>query len=357
MRTIIPVLLSGGAGTRLWPLSHTDKPKQFHALAGPHTLIQETALRVKRLADQGLPIGPLVVVGAAGHADTILDQLESVGAAPAQLVLEPVPRDTAAACALAAFAADEINPAALALVIPADHVIEDVAAFAAALRRAAAHADNRIVTFGVTPTAPETGFGYIEAGAALAPGVHAIARFHEKPDAATARDYLARGGFSWNAGMFLFRPGLLLEDYTRHAREVRDAASQAWFGARRGQGLIHLDADAFAAAPKVSVDVAIMQKTEIGAVASASMQWADVGSWSEVLRLSLKDANGVARVGPTAVRDVSDSLVISDAMPVAVCGVEGVIVVASREGVLVIAKDRAQDVKNLLATLNAPPKE
>ncbi len=356
MRKIIPVLLSGGVGTRLWPLSNAAKPKQFHALAGSHTLIQETALRMKRLANQGLPIGPLVVIGAAAHADTILDQLESVGAPPALLVLEPMARDTAAAVALAAFAADELDPAALALVIPADHVIDDVAAFAAVLRRAAVQADTRIVTFGITPTGPETGFGYIEAGPALGQGVHAIARFHEKPDAATAADYLARGGFSWNAGMFLFRPGLMLEEYTSHAREVRDAASKAWFGARRANGAIQIDANSFAEAPKVSVDVAIMQKSAIGAVAPAAMQWADVGSWSEVLRLSIKDVNGVASQGHVALSDTTDSLVISDGVPIVVSGVEGVVVIASREGVLVIAKDRAQDVKTLLATLQSLPK-
>lgn len=313
-------------------------------------MIQETVLRLKDIGG-GLTIKPPVVIGAAAHRDLILDQLSAVGIEASLVVLEPQARNTAATAALAAFAVDEVDPKAVALLLPADHVIGDVTAFGAVLKRSLSLADERIVTFGIEPNRPETGYGYIEAGQPLAPGVFAIARFHEKPTLDIAKGYVESTGFSWNAGMFMFRPGTMLEEFSQSASAIRDAVSMAWFGGKRERGVVLLDAEAFAKAPAAPVDIAIMEKTQRGAVAPVSMQWADVGAWSEVWRIAEKDESGNVIDGPVIDLGVNDCLVRADGVPVAIAGVSDVIVVATRDGVLVVSKDRAQDVKPLLEAL------
>jgi mannose-1-phosphate guanylyltransferase / mannose-6-phosphate isomerase len=353
MRTIIPVIISGGAGTRLWPLSTPDRPKQFHTIAAARSMIQETALRLKGVVG-GINFGPPVVVASAAHEALILDQLGAVGVEPALLVLEPEGRNTAAAAAAAAFAVDEIDPGALALVLPSDHLIGHVGHFATAIKRAAAFAESRILTFGISPTGPATGYGYIEAGASLGAEVFAITRFHEKPDTSTAEAYLAAGGFTWNAGIFLFRPGILLEEFKGAYAAIREGVSMAWFGARRMPGVVHLDAAHFGQTPAEAVDIAVMQGTARGAVAPVDMDWADVGSWSEVLRLSEQDTAGNVVEGAPALIDVRKSLVRADGVRLAVVGVEGLVIVATRDGVLVADSRRTEEVKALLAQWQTP---
>lgn len=285
---IVPAILSGGAGTRLWPLSTPAKPKQFHALAGPVSLFTATLRRVSGGTEALVFSKPIVLCNAA-HEALVHEHLG--GAEASTIVLEPAGRNTAAAAAVAAALSAEIEPDALVLLTPADHAIADVDAFHAAIARAAPQAHERIVTFGITPTRPDIGYGYIKSGAVLSEGVFAIEAFHEKPDATVAARYLAEGGYSWNAGIFLFSPRVLLAEFAASA-PIRDAALESLRKANRVGARIHLDAESFARAPSLPLDVAVMEKTAKGAVAPCNIGWADVGSWDEVLRLSGKDAQG-----------------------------------------------------------------
>lgn len=293
---IIPAVLSGGAGTRLWPLSTSAKPKQFHAIVGPVSLFTATLQRI-RGDTEALSFGKPIVLCNAAHEALVHEHLG--GIEPSAIVLEPVGRNTAAAAAVAAALSAEIDPDALVLLSPADHVIADVDAFHAAIARAAPTARERIVTFGITPTRPDIGYGYIKSGAMLSKGVFTIEAFHEKPDAAMAARYLAEGGYSWNAGIFLFSPRVLLQELAASAA-IRDAALEALRKANRVGANIHLDAESFARAPSLPLDIAIMEKTAKGAVAPCDIGWADVGSWDEVWRLSGKDAQGNLLAGSVA---------------------------------------------------------
>lgn len=342
---IIPAIMSGGSGTRLWPASTEAKPKQFHAFAGPGTLIEDTVGRVR--GDVGaLSFAPPMVLANIGHAELVANALAAMGVQPSAIVLEPTPRNTAAVAAVAAALAIELEPEALVLLLPADHVITDRAAFIAAVERAAPIARERIVTFAITPDRPETGYGYIKRGEELAPGVYTIGAFREKPNAATARDYIEQGGYSWNSGMFMFSPRVMLEEFAQ-SPDIRDAGLEALRLARRRGVEIQLDADAFAKAPSVPLDIAVMEKTKRGAVAPCDIGWADLGSWDEIWRLAAKDAAGNAASGPVALLDASDNLVRSDGPKVCVAGVSDLIVVATAGAVLILPRSRAQDVKRL----------
>jgi mannose-1-phosphate guanylyltransferase/mannose-6-phosphate isomerase len=283
---IIPAILSGGVGARLWPLSTPAKPKQFHVLAGPVSLFTATVRRF--IGDtEALCFGKPIVLCNAAHEALVHEHLG--GVEPSAIVLEPMGRNTAVAAVIAAAVGAEIDLDALVLLLPADHVISDVNAFHAAIARAAPLAHERIVTFGITPTRPDIGYGYIKGGAALSEGVFAIEAFREKPDADTAARYLADGGYYWNAGIFLFSPRPLLEEFAASAA-IRDAALQSLHKARRAGAHIHLDAESFARAPALPLDIAVMEKTPKGAVAPCDIGWADMGSWDEVRRLSTPQA-------------------------------------------------------------------
>ncbi len=341
---IIPAIMSGGGGTRLWPLSTNDRPKQFHALGGVQgSLLAETARRAAG-AHGGLVFLDPLILCSARHAELIRAQL--AGAAHPTVVLEPLPRNTAAAGAVAAALAAEIDHEALVLLMPADHLIADPAAFHEAIERAAPFARERIVTFGITPDRPATGYGYIRRGKALGDGVFAVDSFREKPDAATAQAYLAEGAYSWNAGIFLFHPAVLLAEFAASAA-IRDAALGALAAARRDGDEVHLDALLFAAAPSEPLDTAVMEKTTRAAVVPCSMGWADIGAWDEIWRLSSHDANGNVAQGPVAVSDVSGSLLYADGVKLCISGVHDLIVVATGDAVLILPRDRAQDVKHL----------
>lgn len=340
---IIPAIMSGGAGTRLWPVSTDAAPKQFHAMGGPASLFTETVRRMSGDAG-GLSFASPIVLANAAQADLVKTHLES---AAATVVLEPIGRNTAPLGAIAALLGAEIEPDALVLLAPADHVIADRAAFMAAIEAAAPVARERIVTFGITPDRPETGYGYIKSGPQLTPGVFEIAAFREKPQVATAATYLAEGGYSWNAGLFLFSPRVMLEEFAAHAAAISNGARDSLTKATRRGAEIALDATAFAALPSEPLDIAIMEKTKRAAVAPCDIGWADLGAWSEVWRLADKDAAGNVLSGAAIALDSENALLSGDGITVCAAGVRDLIIIATRDAVIVLPRERAQDVKAL----------
>jgi mannose-1-phosphate guanylyltransferase/mannose-6-phosphate isomerase len=343
---IFPVIMSGGSGTRLWPVSTEARPKQFHALGGAKSMIAETALRL-RGTKGGIEFLDPIVIASERHGDLVFSELASVGIEPAAVVLEPIGRNTAATAALAALVAAEIDPLAKVLLMPADHLVEKVDLFVDAIAAASEIVDERIVTFGITPEGPETGYGYIQQGEGLCDGVFSVAAFKEKPDEATASRYLREGGFSWNSGVFFFSPAVLLEEFSG-AADIRDDTARALASAARDGRSITLPRDLFGAVRAEPVDIAVMEKTKRAAVAPCDIGWADVGSWAELWRLSDKDAHGNAVSGQVTLLDCEDNLVRGDGVHVSVAGVSGLVVVATPEAVLVLPRSRAQDVKKLL---------
>lgn len=342
---IIPVILSGGSGTRLWPASTDAKPKQFHALGGDGTLIAETVERV-RGETAGLSFGAPIIICSERHADITAQEMASIGASPSAIVLEPFGRNTAAAGAIAAALVAETEPGALALLLPADHVINDRAGFLATIERAAPFAKDHILTFGISPNRPETGYGYIKRGDALGDGVFKIDSFREKPNAEKAQEYLDDGGYSWNAGMFFFSPEVMLREFEASA-SIRDGALAALKQGKREGVRITLDPAAFKETPSQPLDIAVMEKTRFGAVAPCDIGWADVGSWDEIWRLSAHDERGNAGHGKVAVLDASGNLLRTDGPRICVAGVDNLIVVATADAVVILPRERAQDVKLL----------
>lgn len=341
--SILPVIMSGGAGTRLWPTSTEAQPKQFHALGADTAMLQETVLRVKSAQF----LDPLIVCNVR-HGSLVQDQLRAVGVHPADVIMEPFGRNTCAVAVVAAEWAARHAPGAAVLLMPADHVIRDAEQFREKVLAAMVAVQDNIVTFGITPTGPETGYGYIQSGEALGAGVHRISRFVEKPAREAAEGYLAEGGYSWNAGLFLFRPELLLREAQRYCPDVVQASAAALEKAARDASGLILDSEAFAACPSTPIDVAIMEKTSHAAVSPLDVGWADIGSWSELWRFSEQDADGNVRRGDTAQLDTTGSLLWSHGPSISVIGLDDIIVVATADHVLVLPKDRAQDVKKIV---------
>jgi len=344
---IIPVIMSGGSGTRLWPLSTAEQPKQFHKLGAPRSMIEETALRLSGVHGD-IEFLPPVIIAGAGHAALVRDLLASAGVTPSMVVLEPEGRNTAATAALAAIVAMEIDPDAFVLLAPADHLVSRPDALVAAIRSAAPAAADHIVTFGIKPTGPETGYGYIQQGEPLFDGVHRVARFAEKPQLAVASDYLRDGGYSWNSGMFFFAPAVLLQEFSHAGADIREGAHEAYRLAHRDGREIHLHAETFAQVRNEAVDRAVMEKTSRAAVAPCDIGWADVGSWAELWRLSEKDAHGNAVSGSVTLLDGENNLIRGEGVHVSAIGVSDLIIVASGNSVLIMPRARAQDVKKVI---------
>lgn len=343
---IVPVIMSGGAGTRLWPLSRPASPKQLLPLVGDQTMLQMTALRTAGWSLAGAP----VVIGSIQHADAIEAQLAAAGIVPAALILEPVGRNTAAAVASAALAA---APEDLLLVMPSDHLIADAAPFRAAVEAALPLArDGWLVTFGINPTAPETGYGYIRRGDALGPGLFAAAQFIEKPPRAKAEQFLGDGGYSWNAGIFLFRAQAMVDALREHVPDVL-AAVAASLGDGPHAGRVALDSQAFARAPSISIDYAVMERADKVAVVPVEIDWSDVGSWDALHALLPRDGDGNAMGGDVIVEDVSNCLIRSDGPVVAALGVSDLIVVATGEAVVILPRGRSQEIRALVDGLKA----
>ncbi|MDR3441153.1 mannose-1-phosphate guanylyltransferase/mannose-6-phosphate isomerase [Telmatospirillum sp.] len=345
MTKITPVVLSGGAGTRLWPLSREHFPKQFLPLAGTRSMIQETLLR---FADSSRFAPPIVVTNDETRF-TVAEQLRETGLVSGGLILEPVARNTAPATAAAALLAVSADPDAILLVVPSDHVIADVAGFLKLVEQAlpAALDQGRLVTFSIVPTRPETGYGYIRRGAALdgLTGVHQVAAFVEKPDAERAAAFLAAGDYFWNSGMFLFSARHFLAELERYAPDVLAAARQAVAGQAVDLDFIRLDKDAFAASPSISIDYAVMEKTAMAATVACDVGWTDVGAWSELWRIADKDGDGNALQGDVLAEQSKNCYVRSEGMLTAVVGVDDLVVVVTDDAVLVTSRDHAQDVK------------
>jgi mannose-1-phosphate guanylyltransferase/mannose-6-phosphate isomerase len=341
--------MSGGSGTRLWPISTDDKPKQFHALASELTMLQETALRFD--ATGGLQFAPPIVICNQQHGALAYEQLSDLGVSPSAVILEPFGRNTASVAVIAAAWVRAHAPGALAMLLPADHVIADPERFRAVIATAAEAATDRIVTFGIEPTGPETGYGYIQRGDALYDGVFRIVRFVEKPDRETAEGYLAEGGYSWNGGIFLYAPDTLLAEAERHCPEIMGRTIEALDRGGRDGVFIDLDREAFAACPSQPVDIAIMEKTDKAAVAPCDIGWADVGSWSELWRQGPRDTEDNFIKGEAIVLDTEESLIWTNGPMVATIGVKDLIVIATADHVLVLPKDRAQDVKRIVEQL------
>ena len=348
--SVIPVILCGGSGSRLWPMSRRLLPKQFLPLVSDKTLFQDTALRTRGIANCGAPL----VVTNAEQRFLAADQLADIAVVPRALLLEPTGRNTAPAVAVAALHVMREDPAALLLVQPSDHVIGDVAAFHAAVAEAVAIADQGyLVTFGVPPTEPSSGYGYIEAGERIAGSAFRILRFVEKPSLEKARSFLAQGGFYWNSGMFVFRARRYVEELGRLQPAILDAVRKALDKATADLAFLRLDKDAFSASPANSVDYAVMERTDAGAMVRASMRWSDVGSWSALWDAGEKDGAGNVSRGDVALRDVSNCYVHAGSRHVSVLGADNLVVVETDDAVLVAAKDRAQEVKDVVEQMNS----
>ncbi len=351
---LIPVILSGGAGTRLWPLSRELYPKQFLPLVSDRTMIQDTALRVEGVAG----IAPPIVVCNEAHRFLVAEQLRQVGVTPQAILLEPAGRNTAPAVAIAALAAlasasqgKKSAAGVLLLVLPADHVLTDVAAFRRAVESAipAAH-EGRFITFGVVPTQAETGYGYIRQGAGSGP-VRPVVAFIEKPDAQRAAEFIASKDYFWNSGIFLLPAQGYLDELGRLDPAMLAACKQAFTAAARDLDFVRLERTAFESCRADSIDYAVMEKTDRASVVPLAAGWSDVGSWASLQDALQPDSSGNVTRGDVFTEDTKDCLLFSTERLVAAVGLEGHVVIETKDAVMVAPKDRVQDIKRLVENM------
>jgi len=348
--TLVPVILSGGAGTRLWPLSRELMPKQLLALTGERTMLQETAARLAGFPDV---TGPIVVCNEA-HRFVVAEQLREMELAPNAILLEPEGRNTAPAIALAAHAAlATVGEDALLLVLPADHTLSDLGAFQAAIRLAVTAGEaGKLVAFGIVARTPETGYGYIRRGVGEG-AVKPIARFVEKPDLARARDFIASGEYFWNSGMFLFGARRFLDELGQYASDIADACARASASVVRDTDFTRVDRAVFAACRADSVDYAVMEKTRDAVMVPLDAGWNDVGSWAALHEVLPADENGNVSRGDVLLEDTANSYVHADSRLVAALGLHDMVIVETADAVLVAPKSKVQDVKKLVARIKA----
>ncbi len=339
-----PIVLCGGSGSRLWPLSRDEHPKQLLPLVGERSLLQDTVLRLDGLAGVAAP----VVVSNARYRFLIAEQMREIGKLPCPLLLEPVGRNTAPALTLAALRILAADPEGMLLAMPADHAITDAPAFRAAVGEALAHADaGQLVTFGVVPDAPETGYGYIRRAAS-----GAIAEFVEKPDLARAEAFLASGDYLWNSGLFLMRAGRWIEELRRHRPDILEVCEAAIESGRQDYDFFHVGA-CFEDCPSESIDYAVMEKTDCGAVVPLAAGWSDVGAWDALWDIGVKDADGNVARGDVVTLACQDNLIVADHRLVAAVGMRDMILVETKDAILVAHRSRAQEVKELVTRLKA----
>jgi mannose-1-phosphate guanylyltransferase/mannose-6-phosphate isomerase len=349
MTAIVPVILSGGVGTRLWPLSRKSCPKQLLPLAGPNTMIQETLAR----ATGPDFAAPLVICGE-DHRFLVAEQVRGLGIEDAEIILEPMGRNTAPAAAIAALLVAARDPDGLLLLMPSDHVVADRAALQAAVTAAAKAArGGALVTFGIAPSAPETGYGYVKCGApfADAPGVLAVERFVEKPDRATAEAYLASGDYYWNGGMFLFAASAFLAEMQRLEPVMLDFCRRALDSAERDADFIRLPQEIFGDCPAQSIDYAIMEHAAKAAVVPVEMGWNDVGSWQSLWDIAERNGDGNVVQGDVLLHATRRSYIRSEGPLVAAIGMEDIVVVATPDAVLISHRGATQDVKKIVDEL------
>jgi mannose-1-phosphate guanylyltransferase len=347
---LTPLLLSGGSGTRLWPLSRVGRPKQFLPLTGDNSLYQLTLLRLDGLPDQ-LP--PLVVCNEA-HRFVVGEQAAALGKSLQSILLEPEGRNTAPAIALGALKQLASGEDALLLVLPCDHVFGDITAFQQAVRTAMIAArDGKVVTFGIVPTSPETGYGYVKAGDSYGDGIFDVARFFEKPNLVTAQGYLADGRYFWNSGMFLVKASVYMEQLRKFAPDIAAACESAFKLAGRDLDFCRADPAHFRKCRSDSIDYAVMEKTDLGVVVPMDAGWNDVGSWSSVWDVAAKDGAGNAVLGDVLVHESEGNYVHASSRLVTLLGVEGLAVIETADAVMVASREHAQDVKQLVDQLKA----
>ena len=340
---ITPVIMAGGSGTRLWPLSRAGHPKQFLALNGDKTMLQQT---VERLAD--LPVSESITICNEEHRFFVAEQLREIDAL-GKIILEPVARNTAPAIALAALTEQEDDP--LLLVLAADHLIADQRAFSAAVMKSLPLAEaGKLVTFGVIPTEPHTGYGYIEASAPLGDAFE-VSSFKEKPDADTAVKYVADGGYYWNSGMFLFRASNFLAELKVHSPDIFIASERAMSEVSSDLDFIRIGREAFMACPDDSIDYAVMEKTKDAVVVPMEAGWNDIGSWSSFWEVAEKDEAGNAVSGDVMLLDTKNSLIRAEDKLVALVGIDNLVVISTKDAILVAQKDRVQDAKIIASEL------
>ena len=353
--TIYPVILSGGSGSRLWPLSREQYPKQLQALTGDRTLIQETALR---LGSETTPAveAPIVVCNDA-HRFIVAEQLREVGVEPKAIIIEPEGRNTAPAVAVAAHVTDD-DLEALLLVMPSDHLVRDADAFRAAVATALpVAAAGHLLTLGVTPSDPSMAYGYIKKGDALDGDVYAVAAFTEKPDADTAQSFLESGDYFWNAGIFLFKAKVFLDQLNRFEPDISPGCKTALDKGSADLFFFRLDADAFARVPSQSIDYGVMERTDKAAVIPVDMGWSDVGSWSALHAESDQDKDDNTLLGDVLALDTKNTYVRSGRQTTAVVGLDNAVVVVTDDAVLVADKAHDQQVKDVVAALKEDGKE
>ncbi len=355
-KKIYPVILSGGAGTRLWPLSREHYPKQLLALVGEQTMLQQTASRLDGMPNIQAPI----VVSNEEHRFLVAEQLRQLNKTPQAIILEPVGRNTAPALTLAALALMKSDPDAIMLVMPADHVVQDNEAFQMAVQHGAGFAEqNQLVTFGVVPTGPETGYGYIRKGApvdmqGVAKGsatAFRVSAFVEKPDQLKARQYIDSGEYLWNSGIFMMRISVWLQELTRHRPDIAKACARAYEQGKADADFYRVDKASFTQGPSDSIDYAVMEKTDRATVVPLDAGWSDVGAWPALWEVSARDSDGNVLQGDVMAHQTRNTLLIAQHRFVAVVGLQDVIVVETADAVLVAHKDQAQDVKTIVSRL------
>jgi len=344
---LVPVILSGGVGSRLWPVSREGRPKQFLSLGGANSMLQETSERLT-----GLETAPSIVVCNEAHRFLVAEQLREIDTSAAALILEPAGRNTAPAIALAAIQAVQEDPDAILLVLPADHHIGNPSAFVAGVQQGLQGAEEgQLVTFGVVPSAPETGYGYIRGGKKLSSGIFELAEFVEKPDAETAGKYLEAGNFYWNSGMFLLGAQSYLDALLQYQPEMHRRCCAAMAGAARDLDFLRPDADLFLACPSDSIDYAVMEHTNRGAIVPLDCGWSDIGAWSALWEVGTPDTAGNVVEGDVFTHETTNSYVRSESRLVTTTGVDNLVVVETADAVLVADRNNVQGVKDIVSAL------
>ncbi len=345
---ITPVILSGGSGTRLWPLSNKKEPKQFLSLVSENSLMQETLQRVMGCENVSAPM----IVNSLAHKDLLASQLSKINCKPSAVILEPVARNTAPAIAIAAFVALANLSDPILMVLPSDHVIRDHKAFYDAVKVAEEFAkQDFLVTFGIVPDRPETGYGYIKQGKKLHEQAFSVSKFVEKPDLPKAKEYLTTGEYYWNSGMFVFKASVFLSELKKHEPEIFDACEKVFKSHKRDGDYYYLDEVLFSSCKKLSVDYAVMERTSRAVVVPMDAGWSDIGSWAALLDCCERDKNGNVLIGHVVASNVKNAYLRVDSKKLITIGVQDIVVVESDDAILVAHKDASEELKKIVEKL------